>query len=189
MIRAITIRAALMRRALLLSLTPLCLTALFCSTALAQHNLEEAQKEWADLRFFKPGEIRRLSAGLKADLTKRECRIPMFTKWDGQHNVIQGSFLKPDSHDVAVLCLADDDMSVIVYADGNPGAAQEIRKFPADAYRLVHKQSPFVMEKRAIRDKATERLPTFDHDGIEDGPVGGRFETTYYHAGQWIDVH
>ena len=164
----------------------LCSTVLLCSMVLAQHNLEEAQKEWSDLRFFKPDEIRNLSAELKADLTTRGCRIPMFTKWDGQHNVIQGSFLKQYSHDVAVLCLADDDMSVIVYADGSASAAQEIRKFPADAYRIINKLSPFVMKKRAIRDKATERLPTFDHDGIEDGSISGRFESTYYHAGKWI---
>lgn len=165
-----------------------CATTLLSSSALAQHNLEEAKKAWPDLRLFEPDKIRNLSAALKTDLTKRGCRIPMFTKWDGPHNVIRGSFRKRDSHDVAVLCLADDDMSVIVYADSSASAAEEIRKFPADAYRMIHKVSPFVLDKRAIRDKATERLPDFEHDAIEDGPFGERSETTYYHAGTWVQV-
>lgn len=165
-----------------------CAAALLCSSALAEHNLEEAKKAWPDLRLFDPGEIPGLSSGLKADLTKRGCRIPIFTKWDGRHNVIRGSFRNRDSHDVAALCVAGDEMSVIVYFNGDASMAEELRKFPADAYRMIHTVSPFVLGKRAIRDKATERLPDFDHDAIDDGPVGERAETAYFHAGAWMQV-
>ena len=165
-----------------------CAVALLCSPALAQHNLEEAKKAWPDLRLFDPDKIRSLSSGLQADLMKRDCRIPIFTKWDGQHNVIWGSFRKRDSRDIAVLCLAGDDMSVIVYFDGSATKARAIRKFPADAYRMIHSVSPFVLGKRAIRDKATGRLPEFEHDGIDDGPVGDQSETMYYHADAWMQM-
>jgi hypothetical protein len=165
-----------------------CAVALLCSPALAQHNLEEAQKTWPDLRLLDPDDIRSLSPALKADLTKRGCRIPIFTKWDGRHNVIRGSFHKRDSDDVAVLCLYGDDMSVVVYLNGQATMAEEIRKFPVDAYRMIHTVSPFVLGKRAIRDKATQRLPDFEHDGIDDGPVGERSETMYFHAGAWIQA-
>ncbi len=150
------------------SLTVLtCVVALLCSPALAQHNLEEARKVWPDLKLFEPSDISGLNSRIKADLVRRGCRIPMFTKWDGQHNVVRGSFRKRDNRDVAVLCLAGDDMSVIIYVDGESTIAQEIRKFPANAYRMIHKVSPFVLGKRAIRDKATQRLPDFEHDGID----------------------
>lgn len=171
-----------------------CAVALCCaftlpgSSALAQHNLEEAKKAWPDLRLFDPDKIPSLSSGLKADLTERGCRISKFTKWDGQHNVIRGNFRNRDSHDVAVLCLAGNDMRVIVYFNGSATMAEEIRKFPADAYRMIHTVSPFVLGKRAIRDKATGRLPDFDHDAIDDGPVGERSETAYYNAGAWMQV-
>jgi hypothetical protein len=155
---------------------------------LAQHNLEQAQKDWPDLKLLSPGKVRGLSNHLVADLRERSCRIPMFSKWDGRHNVIRGAFLHAGSQDVAVLCIVEDDMSIIVYPDGRKQDAQQIRKFPADAYRMIHAVSPFVLKKRAIRDQATERLPAFDHDGIEDGPVGERTETTYFHAGSWINV-
>ena len=172
-----------------LNITVLCCAAvLFCSPALAQHNLEEAQRAWPDLQLFDPAKIRNLNTSLKSDLTKRGCQVPIFTKWDGPHNVIRGSFRKPDSNDIAVLCLVDDDMSVIVYGDGQVANAEQIRKFPANAYRMIHKVSPFVLNKRAIRDKATERLPEFVHDAIDDGPVGDRAETTYNYGGNWVQV-
>ena len=55
--------------------------------ALAQHNLERAQKEWPDLKLLAPKQVKSLNETLRADLQKRGCRIPMFTKWDGRHNV------------------------------------------------------------------------------------------------------
>jgi len=156
--------------------------------AWAQHNLEQAQRDWPDLQLLRPDQVRGLSGGLGKDLQARGCRIPMFTKWDGRHNVIRGHFLGAGTEDIAVLCLADDDMSIIVYPDGTARDAQEIRKFPADAYRMIHTVSPFVLKKRAIRDEATQRLPEFEHDAIDDGPVGERTETTYFSTGIWINV-
>ena len=155
---------------------------------LAQHNLEQAQQDWPDLKLLTPDKVRGLSDQLRSDLRARGCRIPMFTKWDGRHNVIRGAFLRAGSQDIAVLCLVEDDMSIIVYPEGSSQNAQQIRKLPADSYRMIHSVSPFVLNKRAIRDQATERLPEFDHDGIEDGPVGDSTETTYFHAGSWINA-
>ena len=164
------------------------LVTFFSPLGNAQHNLEQAQQAWPDLQLMSPQQVRGLANNLQQDLQTRQCRIPVFTKWDGQHNVIRGSFLKPGSKDVAVLCLVKDDMGIIVYPGGSPDNAQFIRKFPADAYRMIHTVSPFVLNKRAIRDNATERLPQFDHDAIEDGPVGERAETTYFYEGGWKTV-
>ena len=166
----------------------LILAAMLLPAARAQHNLEQARKDWPDLRILDPQRMRGLSVAVKGDLTQRDCRIPIFTKWDGRHNVISGSFMAPGSQDLAVLCLHGDDMSIIVYPGGDTKDAREIRKFPADAYRMIHTVSPFVLKKKAIRDKATEQLPDFDHDGIEDGPVGERSETAYFTADKWMTV-
>lgn len=170
------------------SVVTVLLAMLLLPTASAQHNLERAQRDWPDLQLLNPEKVRGLSDGLRDALQARGCRIPMFTKWDGRHNVVRGRFLGPAGEDVAVLCLADDNMSIIVYPDGNSSNPQEIRKFPADAYRMIHSVSPFVLKKKAIRDSATQRLPEFDHDAIEDGPIGEKTETTYFHAGNWITV-
>jgi hypothetical protein len=156
--------------------------------ARAQHNLDDAMKDWPDLRIMEPGQVRTLTPQVRADLAKRECKVPLFTKWDGPHNVIRGEFAKAGQQDVAVLCLKADDMSIVIYRAGEPDRAEELRKFPADAYRMIHTVTPFVLKKRAIRDEAVERLPAFDHDAIEDGPVGGRTETMYNLEGRWLQV-
>ena len=85
-------------------------------------------------------------------------------------------------------CLKGEDMSIMVYWAGAPERAEELRKLPADAYRMIHTVTPFVLGKRAIRDEAVERLPAFDHDAIEDGPVGGASETIYNLEGRWLQV-
>jgi len=174
-----------MKRALFLTFA---LATLLSTPGNAQHNLEQAQQAWPDLRLLSPQQVRGLATNLQQDLQTRQCRIPVFSNWDGQHNVIRGSFLGPGSKDVAVLCLANDDMGIIVYPGGNPDKAQRIRAFPANAYRMIHTVSPFVLNKRAIRDNATERLPQFDHDAIDDGPVGERAETIYFYEGNWKTV-
>lgn len=154
----------------------------------AQHNLEDAKKDWPDLRILEPREIRGLSEPIRADLDRRGCKIPMFTRWDGVHNAIRGQFARAGQQDVAVLCLKDDDMSIVVYWGAAADQAEELRKFPADAYRMIHTVSAFVLKRRAIRDQAVDRLPAFDHDGIDDGPVGGHADTVYYHEGGWLQV-
>jgi hypothetical protein len=166
----------------------LVLAMLSLSAAYAQHNLEQARQDWPDLRIFDPQKMRGLGVEVRNELSQRSCRIPQFSKWDGRHNVIRGSFVGPGSQDLAVLCLAGDNMSIIVFPDGKAEGAAEIRKFPANAYRMIHAVSPFVLKKKAIRDNVADRMPDFDHDAIEDGPVGERSETAYFNAGEWITV-
>lgn len=159
------------------------------AVAQAQHNLEDAKMDWPDLRILQPRQIRGVSGPIRADLERRRgCRIPMFTKRDGVHNAIRGRFARAGQQDVAVLCLKDDDMSIVVYWGGAADKAEELRKFPADAYRMIHTVSPFVLKRRAMRDQAVDRLPAFDHDGVDDGPVGGPPDTVYYREGGWHPV-
>lgn len=152
----------------------------------AQHNLDQAKRDWPDLRLLEPARWRTLPQALRVDLERRGCKLPRFMRWDGEHNVIRGSFLAEGNADIAVLCLAGEDMSIIVYAQGAADNAQEIRKFPADAYRMIHRASRFVLSKRAIRDQVAAQLPVLDHDGIDDGPLGGLTETAYHDNGQWL---
>ncbi len=154
----------------------------------AQHNLDDAKKDWPDLRILEPDQVRILTPQVRSDLARRGCKVSLFTKWDGPHNTITGEFARPGQKDVAVLCLKADDMSILVYWAGSPDRAEELRRFPADAYRMIHTVTPFVLKRRAIRDEAVDRLPAFDHDAIEDGPAGGATETMYNLEGRWLQV-
>ncbi|MEX0960870.1 MAG: hypothetical protein WDZ63_16445 [Burkholderiales bacterium] len=53
---------------------------------------------------------------------------------------------------------------------------------------MIHTATPFVLGRRAIRDRVTEWLPPCDHDGIDDGLIGEQVKTVYRHAGKRVDM-
>lgn len=165
----------------------LAVSAALVAAASAQTGLKEIQKEWPDFRYLEPKQVRELPALIKADLEKRGCRIPRFTRWDARHNVIQGQFLKPGQRDWAVLCWHQDKSSILIYPGSAAADVQTVRSEDHDPYRIIHTVTAFVLQKRAVRDKLTESLPPFDHDGIEDGPIQKASLVLYYRDGEWVD--
>jgi len=165
----------------------LAIATVFAATASAQTALNEIQKEWPDFRYLEPAQVRELPAVIKADLEKRGCKIPRFTKWDARHNVIHGQFLEPGQRDWAVLCRHQDKSSILIYPGSTTADVQLMRSEDHDPYRIIHTATAFVLQKRAIRDKLTESLPQFDHDGIEDGPIKRNALVLYYRDGEWIE--
>jgi hypothetical protein len=165
----------------------LAISTVFAAAASAQTALSEIQKEWPDFRYLEPKQVRELPVVIRTDLEKRGCKIPRFTKWDARHNVIQGQFLKPGERDWAVLCRQQDKSSILIYPGGATAEVQLLRNEDHDPYRIIHTATAFVLQKRAIRDKLTESLPQFDHDGIEDGPIKRNAIVLYFRDGEWID--
>ena len=163
----------------------LAMTTAFATAAGAQNT--EIQKEWPDFRYLEPKQVRELPALIRSDLEKRGCKIPRFTKWDARHNVIQGRFLRPGQQDWAVLCRHEDKSSILIYPGGVTAEVQMVRSEDHDPYRIIHTITAYVLQKRAIRDKLTESLPAFDHDGIEDGPIQKAAIVSYYRDGEWIE--
>lgn len=168
-------------------LSVLAISAVLASAAGAQTALKEIQKEWPDFRYLEPKQARELPAVIKADLEKRGCKIPRFTKWDARHNVIQGQFLKAGQRDWAVLCRHEDKSSILIYPGGTAADVLMVRSEEHDPYRIIHAVTAFVLQKRAIRDKLTETLPAFDHDGIEDGPIQKAAIVLFHRDGEWIE--
>ncbi len=165
----------------------LVISTVLAAAANAQTALTEIQEQWPDFRYLEPKQVRELPAVIRTDLEKRGCKIPMFTKWDARHNVIQGQFLKPGQRDLAVLCRQQDKTSILIYPGGSSADVQLVRSQDHDPYRIIHSVSAFVLQKRAIRDKLTESLPQFDHDGIEDGPIQKAAIVLYDRDGEWME--
>jgi hypothetical protein len=165
----------------------LAISAVLAAAASAQTGLKEIQKEWPDFRYLEPKQVRELPALIKADLEKRGCKIPRFTRWDARHNVIQGQFLKPGQRDWAVLCRHQDKSSILIYPGSATADVLTVRSEDHDPYRIIHTVTAFVLQKRALRDKLTESLPPFDHDGIEDGPIQKAALVLYYRDGEWVE--
>ncbi|HWH48096.1 MAG TPA: hypothetical protein VN664_09855 [Burkholderiales bacterium] len=160
--------------------------AITLSAAAGAQNAD-IQKEWPDFRYLEPKQVRELPALIKSDLEKRGCKIPKFTKWDARHNVIQGRFLQPAQQDWAVLCRHEAKSSILIYPGGATADVQMVRSEDHDPYRVIHNITAYVLQKRAVRDKLTESLPAFDHDGIEDGPIQKAAIVYYYRDGEWIE--
>jgi len=165
----------------------LAVSAALAAAASAQTGLKEIQKDWPDFRYLEPKQVRELPALIKADLEKRGCRIPRFTRWDARHNVIQGQFLKAGQRDWAVLCRHQDKSSILLYPGSATADVQTVRSEDHDPYRIIHTATAFVLHKRAIRDNPAEPPPQFDHDGIEDGPIQKAAIVLYYRDGEWIE--
>ncbi|MGH8597930.1 MAG: hypothetical protein ACREXT_14830, partial [Gammaproteobacteria bacterium] len=149
--------------------------------------LNGIQAEWPDFRYLEPRQVRELPAAIRADLEKRNCKIPRFTKWDAPHNVIQGQFLEPGQQDWAVLCRHQDKGSILLYPGNVNADVQTVRSEDHDPYRIIHTVTKFVLQKRAIRDKLTESVPQFDHDAIEDGPIQKAAIVLYHRDGEWTE--
>lgn len=160
--------------------------ALACSVAQAQDVSEAFRKEWPDFRYLEPRQVRELPGAVRADLEQRGCRIPKFTKWDGAHNAIQGPFMKADQQDWAVLCATPDKSTILVYPAGEADSVQPLRGEEPDPRRFIHSVTAFVLGKRALRDQQGELpVPEFDHDAIEDGPIGRSGRVVYCRDGEW----
>ncbi|HEY5930651.1 MAG TPA: hypothetical protein VIU02_10105 [Burkholderiales bacterium] len=169
-----------------LRLSPAALSFLACFAAFAQPVSEEFRREWPDFRYLEPKQIRALPDTVRADLENRGCRIPKFTKWDGPHNAIQGQFMKAGQQDWAVLCSTADKTVILLYPAGTTESVQPLRSEDADPHRFIHAVTAFVLSKRALRDQQDEQpVPEFDHDAIEDGPIGKTGKVIYFRTGEW----
>ncbi|HEX7810371.1 MAG TPA: hypothetical protein VF460_00560 [Burkholderiales bacterium] len=170
-----------------MKISPIAAIALLCACAAqAQTIPEEFRREWPDFRYLEPRLIRELPAAVRADLDNRGCRIPRFTRWDGPHNAVQGQFIKAGQQDWAVLCAAGDKTVILLYPAGAADAVQPLRTEEADPHRFIHVVTAFVLSRRALRDQEGE-LPVeeFDHDAIEDGPIGKSGRVIFFRAGAW----
>jgi hypothetical protein len=155
-----------------------------CSAA-GQEAPETFRKQWPDFRYLKPGQLRALPAAIRDDLEKLGCRIPMFTRWDGKHNAVQGQFLRAGQRDWAVLCRAGDNTGILLYPAGEATGLPMLHVEPGDPRRMIHAVSGFVLSKRAVRDRPDQPAPVFDHDGIEDGPIQGAAKVLYFRNSDW----
>ncbi|HEX4985221.1 MAG TPA: hypothetical protein VFV71_04025 [Burkholderiales bacterium] len=159
-----------------------------CAAAVAQTTVEEARRKWPDLRYLEPGQLRELPEAVRADLEKLGCRIPRFMKWDARHNVIQGQFFKAGQTDWAVLCQSGNRTGILLYPNGKSAELPMLRAEPSDPTRTIHVVSPFVLQKRAVRDHPEVPPPPYDHDGIEDGPMQGTARVLYHAEDDWTEL-
>ena len=67
-----------------------------------------------------PAAFPELPLPIREALEKRGCRIPQGAENPKPHNVISGSFIRPNQIDWAVLCSKDGSSAVLVFTEGSP---------------------------------------------------------------------
>ena len=162
-----------------------CLLVLSCAAAVAQTTAEEVRKKFPDFRYLDPGQLRELPEAVRTDMGKLGCRVPKFMKWDARHNVIQGQFFKPGQNDWAVLCQVGDKTGILLYPGGAATDLPMLRSEATDPTRTIHVVSAFVLQKLSVRNHPDDPPPTFDHDGIEDGPIQKAGQVIYHREDEW----
>lgn len=162
------------------------LPSLGCAVADAQPVQEEFHNEWPHFRYLQPKQVPELPAAIRADLERRNCLVPKFTKWDGHHNAIRGQFIRTGQLDWAVLCADAGKTIILLYPSGVAEGVLPLRSEDNDPHRFIHTVTAFVLAKRAARDQqGDEQLPVFDHDAIEDGSIQQSGRVIYFRDGEW----
>jgi hypothetical protein len=158
---------------------------------------------WAEAdratRRLDPSEFADLPRTLQAELRRRGCGIPQpFTNGPRQ-NVIRGSFTQADQVDWAVLCSRRLSSAILVFRNGDSGAAAELARRPdADFLQVVEPNR--IGFSRALGVASAEYIrehharyggpepPALTHAGINDVFVEKGSVVWYWHQGKWLQL-
>jgi hypothetical protein len=143
-----------------------------------------------------PSAFPMLAAKVRADLEARGCKVPQSFPDTVPHNVVRGRFTDSSQTDVAVLCLARDTATILVYRKEGTEDIVELAPASQDQYRqtvagggMEFSRAVGVATPEFIRVRH-ERYggptpPPLDHEGINDIFVGKASIVWYWHAGKW----
>jgi hypothetical protein len=143
-----------------------------------------------------PSAFPMLAAEVRADLETRGCKVPQSFPDTVPHNVVVGRFTDSSQTDVAVLCLARDTATILVYRNLRTDEIVELAPGSKDQYRQTVAGGDMAFS-RAIGIATPEFIrvrheryggptpPPLDHEGINDIFVGKASVVWYWHAGKW----
>jgi hypothetical protein len=178
--------------------TRLVLAILLPVTALCQTKETPLDFQKADVEIVRlsPSRFPQLPPAIQQELTRRGCAIPQVWGEKGAHNVIKGSFIKPNEIDWAVLCSVDRTSAILVFRNALPTRVIELAR-EADINKLQGEGDEKVGYSREISPVGRDFImrhygayggvkpPPIDHQGIDDAFVGKASVVLYFHRGKW----
>ena len=148
---------------------------------------------------LEPSSFSTLPPAVRADLESRGCKVPQSFPDTVPHNVVRGRFTDSSRTDLAVLCLARDTASILVYRNETTDDVVALAPAPQDQYRQTVAGGGMAFS-RAIGIATPEFIrvrheryggatpPPLDHEGINDIFVGKASVVWYWHAGKWLQL-
>jgi hypothetical protein len=152
-----------------------------------------------DTKRIEPAALAGIPDAIRAALIRRRCAIPQPWGTTGQRNVVRGRFNDGPVVDWAVLCSRDLSSTILVFWDNSASSIAELATTLDAAYlqvvigrqigfsRAIDVASPVVIREYA-GDVGRSKLPSLDHDGINDAFVGKASVIWYWHQGQWLQL-
>jgi hypothetical protein len=140
-----------------------------------------------------------LPADVRADLAMRGCKVPQSYPDTVPHNVVRGQLTAAGQTDIAVLCLARDTATILVYRQERADDVVELEPRAESEYRQVVPGGTlefsralgvatpeFIRSRRLAWGGPTP--PPLDHDGVNDIYVGKGSVVWYWHRGRWLQL-
>jgi len=148
---------------------------------------------------LEPAVFADLPRDVRANLEARGCKVPQSYPDTVPHNVIRGQFSAAGQTDIAVLCLARDTATILVYRNERTDDVVELDPRPQGEYRQVVEggtlefsravgvaNPEFIQSRHQAYGGPTP--PPLDHEGINDIYVGKASVVWYWHAGGWLKL-
>ncbi len=185
---------------LFLSLTML--VSLPSAIAPSQPSQEPTEKfREADLQVTRlgPSAFPELPMNIRRELERRGCTIPQVWEDRKPHNVIKGEFIRKGQIDWAVLCSLNRISSILIFRNASEQNPSELAR-EADIEKLQGVGGDVIGYSRAISSVGRQfildhhrayggpKLPTIEHQGINDAFVGKASVVHYFHAGNWLQL-
>lgn len=174
---------------------------IFSVTALCQTNEMPLNFQRADREIVRlsPSQFPQLPPAIWQEFTQRGCAIPQVGGEKGAHNVIKGSFIKPNEIDWAVLCSVHRTSTILIFRNASPTRVIELAR-EADINRLQGEGGEKVGYSREISPVGRDFImrhydayggvkpPPIDHQGIDDAFVGKASVVLYFYRGKWLEL-
>jgi hypothetical protein len=155
----------------------------------------------ADLNIVRlsPSKFPQLPLAIRQELTRRGCAIPQVWGEKRAHNVIRGSFIKPNEIDWAILCSVNRTSAILIFRNASPTRVIEIAR-EADINRLQGEGGETVGYSREISPVGRDFIvrhydayggvkpPPIDHQGIDDAFVEKASVVQYFYRGKWFEL-
>ncbi|MBW4043697.1 MAG: hypothetical protein HIU87_01720 [Acidobacteria bacterium] len=123
-------------------------------------------------------------------LSSRGCLIPQTYEAHQPENVIHGSFEKPGSSDVALLCTTGQTTSLLVFFASNPSQPATLVKSKNTDWLAIEgdRMRGFAWGLDPVATAYLPRGLTADHDGISDSFIEHTAKLHYYSRDHWLTV-
>jgi hypothetical protein len=140
------------------------------------------------IKRLSPSAFPKLPKDIKSFLLSGGYTIPQLTAENSPHNVISGSFFKPNQMDWAVLASRAGESEILIFSNGLVQQISRLAKGNDDDIRTIQIATPSYIKEHHLSYGGPKPPEPLDHDGIDDGLDGKASMVWYFHNQHWFNL-